>query len=76
MNIDVELVAAGNLKVMIYNLKGELIKLLADESKSDGKYTYNWAGTNTSEETVASGVYIVIVEVDGSRQVKKAAVIK
>lgn len=57
---------AGKVSIKIYNMKGELVKTLVDESKTAGElYTATWNGTDNSNRTVASGVYFARTKVAG-----------
>lgn len=61
---------AGSVKIEIYNLAGELVKVLVDEHKDQGEYigtrAARWYGdngsVNTRGEDAASGVYIVALK--------------
>ena len=46
------------VKLLIYNLMGQLVKTLVDEQRFPGEYTARWEGRNQRDETVSSGIYI------------------
>lgn len=48
---------AGVVKLLIYNLQGQLVKELLNEHKDTGHYQANWSGTDYNGQPVASGVY-------------------
>ena len=53
-----------NVKITIHNIKGQIIKELLNERKSPGVYTdLTWDGKNDSGEIVASGVYIIYINI-------------
>ena len=52
-NIEFYLSEAGNVRLNIYNIKGEFITTLAEGFHRAGEHTYNWSGADH-----ASGVYI------------------
>ena len=61
----------GDVKILIFNVAGELIKTLAEGNgivtlgtEKAGK----WDATNDHNEKVASGVYIYLVRSGGSKQ--------
>ncbi len=63
----------------IYDVAGELVRRMDFGYKNTGKYHYaDWDGKNENGETVASGVYIGRITVQGSSKSKtfKMAVIK
>jgi len=64
-----------NLK--IYNLMGELVITLVDkETKSAGDHEEVWRAVNSSGEIVASGIYIVHIEIEGAYATEKICVVK
>jgi flagellar hook assembly protein FlgD len=48
---------AAQVKIMIYNSVGELIKTLVDRNQSAGTYETVWDGTNDIGAKISSGVY-------------------
>jgi len=67
----------------VFNLAGELVlnvensSIYMDKWYDDGYvYKYEWDGRNDSGERVASGIYIYVVNADGTRKTGKLAVIK
>ncbi len=57
INIEIQNPELDEITVDIYNLTGELIKILANKSKSE-TLDLIWNGTNSKGQRVASGVYI------------------
>jgi flagellar hook assembly protein FlgD len=67
--------AKVNLK--IYNLMGELVRTLVDSRNiGPGDYTEYWSGENDSGSNVASGIYLVHIEVKGTTATEKICVVK
>jgi hypothetical protein len=57
----------GLAELEVYNLKGQLVKRLLNESKDKGTYQIIWDGTNQYGQKVASGVYIAKLKgIDGT----------
>ncbi len=64
-----------NLK--IYNLMGELVRSLVDnENRASGWHKEPWSGGNENGSTVASGIYLVHIEVEGESATEKICVVK
>jgi fibronectin type 3 domain-containing protein len=74
----------GKVRVTVHTLNGSYVKTLLDTAvtgdlsptnpfQSDFMY---WDGTNAAGKQVASGVYLLIMELEGSKTVAKVAVIK
>lgn len=51
------------VRLEIYNLLGELVRLLVDETKQPGEYTAVWDGRNDAGEIVPSGIYVYKLKV-------------
>ncbi|MFH1380118.1 MAG: matrixin family metalloprotease [bacterium] len=75
----------GNVKLEIYNLAGELVKVLIDEYKDKGEYTgtqgARWHGDNGTPDmrgkNAASGVYIAALKTSRSKaHLKKIMLIR
>jgi hypothetical protein len=63
--------------VKIYNVKGQLVKILMDAQVSPGEFNIIWQGTDNSNKRVASGTYFVKLNVNGEeKSVKKITVVK
>ncbi len=58
--IQVDLPTADRLSVMIYDINGRRIRIIANHRLFDaGYYKFKWDGTNTNGLPVASGVYFI-----------------
>ncbi|PIZ16240.1 hypothetical protein COY51_03190, partial [Candidatus Desantisbacteria bacterium CG_4_10_14_0_8_um_filter_39_17] len=63
--------------IKVYNLVGELVKVLVDEDKLAGQgYSIDWKGENSQGITVASGVYLIHISAGSFNATTKALVIK
>ncbi len=51
-----------NIKLSIYNLKGEKIKTLLNKALDKGKYSVVWNGKNSKNKIVNSGVYFITLK--------------
>lgn len=56
--IQYELLKASNIKVEIFNLLGQRVKILINEVMQSGLNSVIWNGRNESNELVPSGIYI------------------
>jgi Peptidase family C25/FlgD Ig-like domain/Propeptide_C25 len=63
-NIDYNLTRSGQVKLAIYNLRGQLITLLIDENKGSGNYSFHWDGKSQDGIPLAAGVYFYQLELD------------
>ena len=76
-NVKLELARAGNVRLELYNLKGEKVKTLMDAYLSTGTYKVRWDGRDNNGKYVASGTYFCKFAREGRiRQVRKITVVK
>lgn len=57
--VSYELPSESHVRLMIYNVRGELVKTLVDETQTAGHYSLNWDGRDNRGVGVASGVYFL-----------------
>jgi len=77
LNIGFKAVADERLTVKVFNLEGELVRLVEVTDVETGQlYQAVWDGRNQAGEMVASGVYIVSVYGPNTRILKKVIVLK
>jgi len=74
--IEYDLTKDSQVTLKIYNLSGQLVKLLVNEHQSQGHYTITWYGDNERGEEVASGVYFYQLVAEGKVKTKKMVVLK
>lgn len=53
---------AATVEIVIFNVLGEKIRMLVDESKPAGTYSVKWNGTNELGDIVSSGIYFCVVK--------------
>jgi fibronectin type 3 domain-containing protein len=77
-------VSGGKVKLSIHTLSGVHVRTLADEKGHPGTDSTSpyesgdiiWDGSNQAGARVASGAYLIILELEGARVIEKVAVIK
>jgi arabinogalactan endo-1,4-beta-galactosidase len=62
--------------VGVFNIMGQLVKTLVNETEEAGLHSANWDGRNYSFNMVPSGVYFVRLEADGNVQTRKIILLK
>ena len=75
-NISYSINEAGNVRLEIYNLKGQLVKTLVNEVQETGEYTASWNGTDNSNKPVSSGVYLYKMKSANYSSTKKMILMK
>ena len=56
-SISFTLAKPGKTSLVIYNLKGQVVKSLVNKDLPSGMHTLVWNGKDENERSVASGVY-------------------
>lgn len=74
--IDFMINAKDIVKLEIFNLKGQKIKTLLNETLNQGKHTVLWNGTNNRDKQVASGIYFYKLTTSNKSLTKKMILIK
>jgi len=65
-----------NVKLIIYNIKGEVVKTLVNLSQNAGTYNITWNATNNYGGKVSTGVYIYRITANKYTATKKLMVLK
>jgi len=64
------------VEITIYNVKGQRVRQLVNQSKQPGLHQVTWDGTNDRSYHVASGVYFYRIRIGSFSEVKKMVVLK
>ncbi len=64
------------VELRIYNLQGELIRILVNEEKTPGIYPVQWEGLDESGNDVATGVYLYRIRAGEFNSIKKMILLK
>jgi hypothetical protein len=74
--IDFSIPRNSKVRLCIYNVMGQRIKTLVDETKTAGYYDVIWDGKNEKGQEVASGIYLYRLEADDFKETKKMILLK
>jgi len=66
----------GNLKLSVFNIKGQKVNMLYNGLVSPGHHSVVWNGLDERGAAVSSGVYFVRVEMDGISRLHKMILVK
>ena len=66
-----EILEKSEFKLSIYNLRGQLVEIIADEEFQSGRYSYTWHAEN-----YPSGIYIVNLATESFKESQKLVLIK
>jgi hypothetical protein len=72
-NVKIEFVlpVPDDITIMIYNIRGQLVKTLTAGKMSAGPIQLNWDGKNDDGKSAASGEYFCLVDMPGHSYTKK-----
>jgi hypothetical protein len=65
-----------NVRLNVYNMRGQLIRTLVNEVKSEGSYQIQWDGTDNHGRRVSSGVYFYRITTGEFSQTRKMVILK
>jgi len=68
--------STGPARVGVYNVRGELVKLVVDEFLEPGRHSVTWDGTDTHGRQAPSGVYFLRLEVNEEARTEKLMLIR
>ncbi|MBI2502371.1 MAG: choice-of-anchor D domain-containing protein [Candidatus Latescibacteria bacterium] len=74
--IPYELPQAGPVRLEVYDLLGQRVRLLVDQTQEAGSHQAIWDGRDGQGQTMASGIYLYRVEAGPFSAVRRLAVVK
>jgi len=74
--IEYELPNATHVRLAIYNVRGQRIRVLADADETPGYKKVRWDGKTDKGRDAGSGIYYIQLEVKDKRLVRKLALLK
>ena len=66
----------GQVRVVVYDMQGRVVKRLLDEFRTAGPQTLGWDGTNEWNMRVASGVYFLRIQAPEASVTRRVAMVK
>jgi hypothetical protein len=66
----------GPVSLAVYDIAGQLVRILVTDEQPAGYYQITWDGRNTSDAQVASGVYLYELRAGNFRSVQKMLLMK
>jgi len=74
--ISFELSTAGNVRIEIFNIRGQKIRTITDKNYSEGSHKALWNGDDDTGRSVASGIYFYQMQTDSIVSSKKMVLMK
>ncbi len=66
----------GRVQIRVYNLSGDLVRVLVDEEQSPGMHAVQWDGKDDRGQRVCSGVYFCQADAPGLRERRKMVLLR
>jgi hypothetical protein len=76
VNISFSTTTNNNVKINIYNIRGQKITTLYDGKLSAGQHTFHWNGKDSNGRSAASGIYLLRVESGNEHHTLKMILMK
>ncbi|MDE3258586.1 MAG: T9SS type A sorting domain-containing protein [Gemmatimonadota bacterium] len=74
--ISYQLPEAGMVRLAIYNLIGQEVRVLVNERRNAGSFTATWDGTDALGRRVASGIYLYRIQAGSFSATKRMLLLK
>ena len=75
-NIAFALPVDSKVSLKIYNVAGQLVRTVVNQTMPAGNHTVTWDGTNSSGDKVASGIYFYRLNADSFSKTMKMVMTK
>ncbi|HEX9654415.1 MAG TPA: T9SS type A sorting domain-containing protein, partial [bacterium] len=66
----------GQVRLNIFNLRGQKIRTLVDDLRTPGLYESRWDAKDVYGQAVASGIYVIQIQAGGMIEAKKITMLK
>ncbi len=67
---------AGNVTILVSDLKGDVVAVLARDYQSAGEHSVTWDGKNRGKRIVAPGLYYIKIVGPEINEVRKVLVVR
>jgi len=75
-NIEYSIASSSEVKIQVFNLVGQLVNTLVNETQKAGRYLVTWNGNNARGQSVSSGVYFIKMKAGDFNRVRKMTLLK
>ena len=74
--INYELSKTAEVKIEIYNIRGQLVRSYALGKKERGRYKLLWEGDDNNRHSCGTGMYFIRMQADKENFIKKVTLLK
>ena len=71
-----ELHETTNVRLEVFNIRGQLVKTLVDGTTEAGRHHINWYGVDNSGNRASSGIYLYKLETDSHSEMRRMIMLK
>lgn len=75
-NLSIQLAERSAVRVGVFNVLGQQIKVLHEGTLDTGSYSIRWDGKDAHANDIPSGVYLFRVQVNGDQRIVKALLLR
>ena len=75
-SISFDIAAETNVRIDIYNIRGQLVRTLVDEPFAPGVHKLDWYGTDDNGRSISSGVYFYQMKTDTYSDIRRMVLMK
>ncbi|MCL1827264.1 MAG: T9SS type A sorting domain-containing protein, partial [Candidatus Cloacimonetes bacterium] len=75
-NIEFTISKNENVKLSIFNIKGQLVKTIVNEPFKAGQHNVTWNGLDSNNQTVSSGLYFYKIDTESFTAIKRMIMLK
>ncbi|MCK4545901.1 MAG: T9SS type A sorting domain-containing protein [Candidatus Eisenbacteria sp.] len=68
--------ARGHVRLNVYNVRGQTVRMLANGVRETGEHAVHWDGLDNAGHSVASGVYFCTLETGGFVATRKMVLLR
>jgi flagellar hook assembly protein FlgD len=68
--------ATGNVKLFIFNIRGNVVRHLYEGTESMGRHTQTWHGLDEQGQKINSGLYLLVLRYNGETIIRKFVAIR
>lgn len=76
VKLDLELSAAANTRVDVYNIKGQKVRCILSSRLGKGKHTLEWDGRDDAGAKVSAGIYVLRMHCGEMQHTRRMVLIK
>jgi hypothetical protein len=76
VNINYAISFESNVRIEIYDIKGQLVKTLLNENQNEGDYSVVWDGNYENGTPAESGVYVYVIQANDKRIENKISLVR